>query len=160
MTTASWSSMDLTSKRLQPPAVLAPTALPDTRRRARLPVTSAGSLTRTYSGPDGSRIHQYFEQACLLPRAANRDGSRSDPEQPCGLGQSVHRPCCFAGCRSRTERRRDRFKPMASCVSALASMVANGHQVCPMFPPPPSYHSLITKSLRGVQAGATSARRP
>ena len=37
----------------------------------------------------------------------------------------------------RVERRRDRFRPMASCVSALSSIVANGHQVLPTFPPPP-----------------------
>jgi hypothetical protein len=35
------------------------------------------------------------------------------------------------------ERRRDRFRPMASSVSALSSIVANGHQVLPTFPPPP-----------------------
>ena len=34
----------------------------------------------------------------------------------------------------RVEWRRDRFRPMASCVSALSSMVANGHQVLPCFP--------------------------
>jgi RNA polymerase sigma-70 factor (ECF subfamily) len=31
----------------------------------------------------------------------------------------------------RVERRRERFRPMASCVSALSSIVANGHQVLP-----------------------------
>src|ERR1017187_8974598 len=37
----------------------------------------------------------------------------------------------------RVERRRDRFRPMDSCVSALSSIVANGHQVPPTFPSPP-----------------------
>ena len=36
----------------------------------------------------------------------------------------------------RVERRRDRFRPMASCVFARSSMVANGPQVLPTFPPP------------------------
>src|ERR1039458_6565 len=36
----------------------------------------------------------------------------------------------------RVERRRDRFRPMASAVSALSSIVATGHQVLPTFPPP------------------------
>jgi len=35
------------------------------------------------------------------------------------------------------QRRRDRFRPMASCVAALASVVANSQQVLPTFPPPP-----------------------
>jgi len=39
----------------------------------------------------------------------------------------------------RVEWRRDRFRPMASCVSALSSIVANGHQVLPTFPPPPLF---------------------
>jgi hypothetical protein len=39
----------------------------------------------------------------------------------------------------RVERRRDRFRPLASCVSALSSFVANGHQVLPTFPPPPLF---------------------
>ena len=34
----------------------------------------------------------------------------------------------------RVEWRRDRFRPTASCVSALSSIVANGHQVLPTFP--------------------------
>jgi len=37
----------------------------------------------------------------------------------------------------RVERRRDRFRPMASFVSALSSIVANSLQVMPTFPPPP-----------------------
>ena len=36
----------------------------------------------------------------------------------------------------RVERRRDRFRPMASCVSALSSIVANSPRVMPTFPPP------------------------
>ena len=39
----------------------------------------------------------------------------------------------------RVEWRRDRFRSMASCVSALSSIVANGHQVVPTFPPPPLF---------------------
>jgi len=39
--------------------------------------------------------------------------------------------------RGRVERRRDRFRPMASFVSALSSIVANSLQVMPTFPPPP-----------------------
>src|ERR1017187_939527 len=39
----------------------------------------------------------------------------------------------------RVERRRDRFRPMASSVSALSSIAANGHQVVPTFPP----HTLL-----------------
>ena len=37
----------------------------------------------------------------------------------------------------RVERRRDRFRPMDSDVSALSGIVANSHQVLPTFPPPP-----------------------
>jgi hypothetical protein len=33
----------------------------------------------------------------------------------------------------------EQFRPMASCVSALSSIVANGHQVLPSFPPPPLF---------------------
>src|ERR1035438_6121363 len=43
------------------------------------------------------------------------------------------------GVTGRLERRRDRFRSMASCVSALSSIVANGHQVLPSFPPPPLF---------------------
>src|SRR3974377_1290288 len=39
--------------------------------------------------------------------------------------------------KSRVEWRRDRFRSMASDVSALSSIVANGHQIMPSFPPPP-----------------------
>jgi len=39
----------------------------------------------------------------------------------------------------RVERRRDWFRPMASAVSALSSIVANGHQILPSFPPPPLF---------------------
>jgi hypothetical protein len=39
----------------------------------------------------------------------------------------------------RVERRRDWFRPMAPCLSALSSIVANGHQVLPTFPPPPLF---------------------
>jgi hypothetical protein len=39
----------------------------------------------------------------------------------------------------RVERRRDRFRPMASAVSALSSIVANGHQIVPTVPPPPRF---------------------
>jgi hypothetical protein len=39
----------------------------------------------------------------------------------------------------RVEQRRDRFRPMASCVSALPSIVANGHQVLPSFSPLPLF---------------------
>jgi len=34
---------------------------------------------------------------------------------------------------------RGRFRPMASDVSALSRIVANGHQVVPTFPPPPRF---------------------
>ena len=37
----------------------------------------------------------------------------------------------------RVARRRDWFRPMASAVSALSSIVANGHQILPPFAPPP-----------------------
>ena len=37
------------------------------------------------SGHDGSRIPQSFEHTDLLLRAANRDGSRSDPELEAAL---------------------------------------------------------------------------
>ena len=37
------------------------------------------------------------------------------------------------------ERRRDRFRPMASFVSALSSVVANSPRVMPKFPPPPLF---------------------
>jgi len=37
----------------------------------------------------------------------------------------------------RVEQRCDWFRPMASAVSALSSLVANGHQILPSFPPPP-----------------------
>ena len=37
---------------------------------------------------------------------------------------------------SRVEWRRDRFRPMGSCVSALSSIVANSPRVLPTFPPP------------------------
>jgi len=43
------------------------------------------------------------------------------------------------GITGRVERRRDRFRPMASSVSALSSIVANGHQILPTFPPPPLF---------------------
>jgi hypothetical protein len=39
----------------------------------------------------------------------------------------------------RVDRRRDRFRPMASSVSVLSSIVPNGHQVLPTFPPPPRF---------------------
>jgi hypothetical protein len=39
----------------------------------------------------------------------------------------------------RVERRRDRFRPMASFVSALSSIVANSPRVVPSFPPPPLF---------------------
>jgi hypothetical protein len=39
----------------------------------------------------------------------------------------------------RVERRRDRFRPMASFVSALSSIVANSPRVMPTFPPPPLF---------------------
>jgi hypothetical protein len=39
----------------------------------------------------------------------------------------------------RVGRGRARFRPMASDVSALSSIVANGHQVMPTFPPPPRF---------------------
>src|ERR1019366_6215090 len=39
----------------------------------------------------------------------------------------------------RVERRRDRFRPMASFVSALSSIVANSPRVMPKFPPPPLF---------------------
>ena len=39
----------------------------------------------------------------------------------------------------RVERRRDRFRPMASFVSALSSIVANSPRVLPTFPPPPLF---------------------
>ena len=39
----------------------------------------------------------------------------------------------------RVGQRRDQFRPMASFVSALSSIVANGHQVVPTFPPPPLF---------------------
>jgi hypothetical protein len=42
-------------------------------------------------------------------------------------------------CIGRVERRRDWFRPMASSVSALSSIVAYGHQVLPTFPPPPLF---------------------
>lgn len=39
----------------------------------------------------------------------------------------------------RVEWGRARFRPMASDVSALSGIVANGHQVMPTFPPPPRF---------------------
>ena len=39
----------------------------------------------------------------------------------------------------RVEWGRAQFRPMASNVSALSSIVANGHQVMPTFPPPPLF---------------------
>ena len=39
----------------------------------------------------------------------------------------------------RVEWGRARFRPMASDVSALSSIVADGHQVMPSFPPPPRF---------------------
>ena len=53
--------------------------------------------------------------------------------EPTFLVLLVHCDSALLTCR--VERRRDRFRPMASSVSALSSTVANGHQVLPMFPP-------------------------
>src|ERR1700690_1909861 len=39
----------------------------------------------------------------------------------------------------RVEWGRAQFRPMASDVSALSSIVAKGHQVMPTFPPPPRF---------------------
>ena len=39
----------------------------------------------------------------------------------------------------RVEWGRAQFRPMASDVSALSGIVANGHQVVPTFPPPPRF---------------------
>ena len=39
----------------------------------------------------------------------------------------------------RVEWERARFRPMASDVSALSGIVANGHQIMPTFPPPPLF---------------------
>ena len=65
-----------------------------------------------------------------------------------GFGNPLGKPGAFASLCSRSppqsctqehrvERRRDWFRPMASAVSALSSIVANGHQILPSFPPPP-----------------------
>jgi hypothetical protein len=51
--------------------------------------------------------------------------------------QAVKSPYFSGIITGRVERRRDRFRPMASSVSALSSIVANGHQILPTFPPPP-----------------------
>ena len=66
-------------------------------------------------------------------------GWRSQAHTECrrhnGEGLVCTKRHCATGT-DRVEQRRDRFRPMASCVSALSSIVANGHQVLPTFPPP------------------------
>ena len=56
----------------------------------------------------------------------------------------------------RAERRRDWFRPMASSVSALSSIVANGLQILPSFPPPPLLTS--RNALTGTRANSTRLR--
>jgi len=56
----------------------------------------------------------------------------------------------------RVERRRDWFRPMASSVSALSSIVANGLQILPSFPPPPLLTS--RNALTGTRANSTRLR--
>src|SRR5262245_59536932 len=52
----------------------------------------------------------------------------------------------------RVERRRDRFRPMASDVSALSSIVANGHQVMRRFLHPLlSFRTAVFASTVGSQ---------
>jgi hypothetical protein len=57
----------------------------------------------------------------------------------------------------RVERRRDRFRPMASAVSALSSIVANGHQTVPTVPPPSRF--IPYGGLSPVQLEAISGRQ-
>ena len=57
----------------------------------------------------------------------------------------------------RVEWGRARFRPMASNVSALSSIVANGHQVMPTFPPPPLFipYGEFSPVRLGTQPGRT-----
>jgi len=92
-----------------------------------------------------------FRGAGFFPPLTRGSPLRGDPRLPSGNPPGCRaawqdwspdcRPCSRGGdtwaITGRVEWRRDRFRPMASCVSALSSIVANGHQVLPTFPPPP-----------------------
>ena len=63
------------------------------------------------------------------------DGECSGQDQVKGLLDGAP----GASATGRVERKRDRFRPMASCVSALSGIVANSPRVLPTFPPPPLF---------------------
>ncbi len=58
------------------------------------------------------------------------------------------------------ERRRDRLRPMASCVSALSSIVANSPRVMPTFPPPPLFIPYGGFSPVRLEASLVALRPP
>jgi hypothetical protein len=84
--------------------------------------SAAISLTRAASISVAAGAGAVVRQSINAPQATSVAGLRACLEKP-----------------GRVERGRARVRPMASRVSALSSIVANGHQVIPTFPPPPLF---------------------
>ena len=94
-------------------------------------VTSPSAVSR----PKNSRIRWWFcdfQPAALesIPAIRARHNIGNVLPRPTRSDQPLG---------GRVERRCDQFRPMASAVSALSSIVANGHQIVPTVPPPPRF---------------------
>jgi hypothetical protein len=76
----------------------------------------------------------------VMNRGDRREAIFEDDEHRERLLQTLTQACQKTGWQVQAYcLMRNRFRPMASGVSALSSSVANGCQVLPMFPPPPLF---------------------
>src|SRR5260370_30922210 len=101
------------------------------------PARMLGLLSSPRRFPTGQPV---YSRACSnegLPSSKSAMTSRLNHLLP---RQDLHLLACQrTKAARRVERRRDRFRPMASVVSALSSILANSPQVLPTFPPPPLF---------------------
>ena len=96
------------------------------------------------------------------PAAGTPEGARSEESSAvhgllclCSIPRRVNASqIYYIALTGRVERRRDRFRPMASCVSALSSIVAKGHQVVPTIPLPPRLSPSLLCAVSLAQPGS------